>query len=552
MPASSPRRQPVAVPEFSPLPPQFSASALLPAQGEAPTGPQVRLVNAFAQPFNNAIATARTCYSARVITEQDVSATPQARTLRDSIARSTYEAGHHTTLQHATYQFAMEGVSRQFIWSFLHAHPYYNSEQVSQRYVKVRPNAVHTPPMPQAAQQLYTETVALQMATYERLVTLLTPTAAQAYFQVFAGRRKQADRYAGALRKKCQEIARYVLPVATLAHLYHTVSGLTLHRYQRLSNMLDVPTETRAVVQAMVQAAAAHDPLFFDHAEDPLPLSATPEYAALMAHPTADVSSSAQQFVRAFDQELGSRHSVLLDYSSRGEAVLARAVRSVLGLTADRLGDAEAIALVLSPAKNTALGDALNLTSMGKLSRALSHVHYVFAKKLSHTADSQDQRHRTTVGSRPVLRQHYVGGTPDVIVPGLIAQVPEAHDLFMDTVQQTWRAIDTLLDQGVAPEFALYLLPNAFPIRFEQSGDLSGLHHKWTTRLCYNAQEEIWRASLQEVQAVRAVHPHIGQHLLPPCGLRAAAGVRPVCPEGSRFCGVTVWKLSPEDYQRTL
>jgi thymidylate synthase ThyX len=536
MPASSPRRQPDFVPDPSPAPGG--------TQG-APAGLQVRLVNAFAQPFNNAIATARTCYSARVITEQDVSATPQARTLRDSIARSTYEAGHHTTLQHATYQFAIEGVSRQFIWSFLHAHPYYNSEQVSQRYVKVRPHGVHTPQLLPAAHKLYTQTVRLQMAAYEQLVTLLTPTAAQAYFEVFAGRRKQADRYAGALRKKCQEIARYVLPVATLAHLYHTVSGLTLHRYHRLCNMLDVPTETRAVVHAMVRAAAAHDPLFFEHAEDPLPLHATPEYAALMAHPTADVSGCARQFVRAFDQELGSRHSVLLDYSSRGEAVLARA-------TANRLNDADAIALVLSPTKNSALGEALNLTSLGKLSRALSHVHYVFAKKLSHTADSQDQRHRTTVGSRPVLRQHYVGGAPDVILPGLIAQVPAALDLFMTTMQQTWQAIDTLLDQGVAPEFALYLLPNAFPIRFEQSGDLSGLHHKWTTRLCYNAQEEIWRASLQEVQAVRAVHPHIGQHLLPPCGLRAAAGVRPVCPEGSRFCGVTVWKLSPDHYQRTL
>ncbi len=59
------------------------------------------LVNAFAEPFNNAVATARTCYAPRVITSEDVNRTERARNQRDAIARSTYAAGHHTTLQHA-------------------------------------------------------------------------------------------------------------------------------------------------------------------------------------------------------------------------------------------------------------------------------------------------------------------------------------------------------------------------------------------------------------------------------------------------------------------
>jgi thymidylate synthase ThyX len=98
----------------------------------------------------------------------------------------------------------------------------------------------------------------------------------------------------------------------------------------------------------------------------------------------------------------------------------------------------------------------------------------------------------------------------------------------------------------------MYLLPNAFPIRFEESGDLAAMHHKWTTRLCYNAQEEIWRASLEEVAEVRRVHPRIGRHLEPPCGLRREAGIRPICPEGNRFCGVPVWKMKLEEYQRVI
>ena len=58
-------------------------------------------------------------------------------------------------------------------------------------------------------------------------------------------------------------------------------------------------------------------------------------------------------------------------------------------------------------------------------------------------------------------------------------------------------------------EMALYLLPNAFPIRFLESGDLLHLHHKWVHRLCYTAQEEIWRSSLEEVLAVRQVQPEL-------------------------------------------
>ena len=84
--------------------------------------PVVRLQHYFQEPYNLAIATARTCYSSRVITPEDVDKDEQTRAQRDRIAESIYKAGHHTTIQHPTFQFVIEKVSRQFIWSFLHAH----------------------------------------------------------------------------------------------------------------------------------------------------------------------------------------------------------------------------------------------------------------------------------------------------------------------------------------------------------------------------------------------------------------------------------------------
>ena len=132
-----------------------------PSQSFISAEPKVTLVNTFHQPFDNAVATARTCYSSKgIITSGQVAGDgldeekqEDRRQKRDDLARSIYKAGHHTTLQHAHFQFAIENVSRQFIWSFLHSHPFYNSEQVSQRYVTVNPTQMAMPPLNREAAQ---------------------------------------------------------------------------------------------------------------------------------------------------------------------------------------------------------------------------------------------------------------------------------------------------------------------------------------------------------------------------------------------------------------
>jgi thymidylate synthase ThyX len=517
--------------------------------------PVVRLVNAFDLPFDNAIATARTCYSSRVITPQEVSKDEPSRARRDAIARSTYQAGHHTTLQHATFQFVLEKVSRQLIWSLLHAHPFYNSEQVSQRYVEVKPGAVAIPPLFDRARRIYTDTVEMQMRAYHDLVEMLTGTVEREYGRIFPARMKKLDvepRWRSAIKKRSQEVARYVLPVATHAHLYHTISGLTLHRYHRLCLQYDTPLEAQLVVRSMVNEVERVDPLFFREIEDPIPLEETLEARALRALGDEDDLSRADRFVTAFDARLEGRVSRLLDCSSDPEAAIAQGVRNVLG-AGDELSSDDAIALVLDPKRNPYLSGALTLTSLSKLTRALSHAHFTFEKKLSHTADSQDQRHRMVPGSRPVIARQVRLGTPDYVVPALVAaSSKEIQDRYRETMERSWAAMMALHAEGVPIEHVLYLLPNAFPIRFTESGDLLHFHHKWTTRLCYTAQEEIWAASLEEVRAVRDRAPRLGRWLGAPCSLRARADVRPVCPEGDRFCGVKVWGLDLDRYQRVI
>ena len=86
----------------------------------------------------------------------------------------------------------------------------------------------------------------------------------------------------------------------------------------------------------------------------------------------------------------------------------------------------------------------------------------------------------------------------------LIRGNARAREVYERAMADAWAAKNELLDRGVPAEFALYLLPNAKAIRLVESGSLLHLLHKWTMRTCFNAQEEIYQASMEEVEQVRA------------------------------------------------
>ncbi len=514
--------------------------------------PVVILENAFQDPYNNAVATARTCYSSQVIHAGDVSKDESSRIRRDAIAQSIYKAGHHTTIQHATFQFVLDKVSRQVIWSFLHSHPYYNSEQVSQRYVEMKSENFTTPALREEHIPIYTQAIQELMEAYHELSRILEPVVIQEFRRLFPVRNLEEKRWKSAIKKRCQEVARYVLPVATHAHLYHTISGLTLHRYHRLCQQFDVPLEQKLIVQKMVEAVNQFDPGFFKFIEDPLKLEETLEYQMLQSFDESARCCWSKAFIQEFDRELGGVSSKLVDYKANSETVLAQSVRSVMGVPQSAMTDAVAIDWVLNPSKNRYFSESLNLTSLSKLTRTLVHPHFTFKKKISHTADSQDQRHRMTPASRPVLIRQVLWDEPDYIVPILVQSSPKALNYYQNTMKRLWGHMSVLINAGEPETNVSYLLPNAFPVRFEESGDLLNFHHKWTHRLCYTAQEEIWKTSQEEVLQVQRVFPQIGKYFGAPCWMRKQAGVRPFCPEGDRFCGVTVWTLPVSKYERLI
>jgi len=505
-------------------------------------GPEIRLRNGFERPYDDAISAARTCYSPRVIRADEIT-----EGQRERIGPLTFDGGHHTVFQHATFEFSLSGISRQLVWCFLHGFPFYNTEQQSQRYVRLDEVSAHVPPAIQGeAREVYEHAIESAWGAYGELTRRLECITRQKLSELWRLDRKQNQAFGKSVRreaeKKAIETARYVIPVACHTAMVYTISGIVLHRLRRMMHVGDVPEEAARVVSLMVAEVERLDPDFFQRVGEP-PLAQEDVVEAGLS--PAGVGDAAA--CEAFDKSLDGRVSRLVDYGVRAPEVVASAVRHVVGRL--DLDDDAALDLVLDPARNAYLLETLNVSTHSPLLRTLVHAHYTFRKKLSHTADSQDQRHRMVPGSRPLLSRT-VPSVVDVIEPDIIRDDPGCHAVFREAVEAAWGARERLLALGVSPENALYVLPNALAVRFEESGSLLDLLHKWHMRTCFNAQREIFEASMEEIEQVRAVHPKLVEHVGPPCFVRSGL-VRPRCTEGTHFCGVPVWRSFP-DVERTI
>ncbi|MBX3070875.1 MAG: FAD-dependent thymidylate synthase [Thermomicrobiales bacterium] len=518
-------------------------------------------------PFALAIAAAWSCYGAKPakvenvvklvyddpdpgLSEEKLADRAKRRDRALRLYADLFAAGHHTTFQHATFVFVLDNVSRLAIWSFFHSHPHYNSEQVSQRYREVTGASMAVPKLPDGGQELYEKAIARSIEGYRRLVSILSEDFSEDYARLFPARAKAKSpeavkRFEDAVQKRSQEVARYVLPLATGTHLYHTVSGLTLLRYYVLANQPDAPAEVRYIVNRMVDEVLAIDPYFLGSKEYPLDLRAVGAGDSLEARALTTWRAhqgASEAALDEFDETLGEGRSRLVQVNPHAEELLSDAVRTVLGVTSEEMSDSDAISQVLDGSKNPYLGHPLYLAMNSKLMQSLNHVTFTFQKRISGAEDAQNQRHRGTQSSSPVLLSH-LRQDPDVIVPWAIARNARAAAEYDATIRAMWDAKNQLLSMGATPESVLYLLPNSHRVRFYETGSLLTYFWKWVKRLCFDAQREIFETAQEEVAQVRAALPEIGKYVDgPPCVIRSRAGTTPVCPEGERFCGVPVWR----------
>jgi len=252
--------------------------------------PAIKFVKALSNnPLSATESAARTCYQPELITEDDVvekcessddGLENQERFVKDNL----YNTGHHTTLEHNVFKFGIEGVSRNLIWSFLHSHPFYNSEQQSQRFAPVDTSQMVVPDVGENI-GLFQETLQLQITAFNQINDLLFPLAMEEMFDRYPALAKKAEKkpktVAKEIGKRSQEIARYAYPIAAKGNLHHTINQMTLQRLKRLENHFDVPLEQRVLVDALFGALEEKNIHLGNFVEDPIRSRCALAHAAL-------------------------------------------------------------------------------------------------------------------------------------------------------------------------------------------------------------------------------------------------------------------------------
>lgn len=486
-----------------------------------------------------AATTAFQCYAPGVAELKDRSNDPKAQ----AVANSTLDAGHHTTRMHSNLTFRIEGATRSVTHDIFHSHPFYNSEQQSQRYVEAKEGNYLIPKnLTEQQRQVYLEAASFSNRAYFKLLEILHPEVNQRIKRMYPveGWRnaKTTERLNSKIAKTSQEIARYVLPIAQKTIYYHTLNEMQLLRMFRACETQNFSKEAKYILARMICEVNNHDPQI-NHELNP---------------PLADVSINSfdEELIyeqkQEFDSALNNKQTRLMGTPENARSILADTVRNILGIPSTQISNKAALEILLNPGKNKLLADVYETGMLDPMISSLRQISLTFATRLSHTADSQRQRQRRTPGATPSIEALYDGG-PDYSTPLVIRENPILKDYYNKIMSEIYENVGKAIDAGIPKEYALLLLPNAHNVRVVESGDLFDWMHRWKQRLCYLAQEEIFFISVEQVQQVIEDLPDAQSIFLAPCGIRQKATIRPRCPEGERWCGKPVFNWQIEKYK---
>ncbi len=446
----------------------------------------IKILDLNYKPTDIAVGSARSCYFGKhIVTPEDAAKWDKKNELLDSI----FKAGHHTTLMHYHFTILIEGMSRLLIWRMLHSHPFYNSEQVSQRYAKMKIENFTYPK--NADKEKWKKYYEKMFFYYEELIEKLTPEIEKVLPKF---KKKEA-------KKRAQEFARYLLPQGMNAHLYHTINVITALRY---------------ITAAKVMPEA---------------------------------NEEAKEFAKKLEIEMlriDENLAPLIDFAKNEKVVFPKIDIEKIK-KAKNIGDEKVKVFDIVDYDfelNENFAGVMRLSSMLLDESILGGFNSYI--KLSLSADAQNQRHRRSPAVRPKLEDIY---KRDYYIPPIIQG--ESLEIYKRAVEESYEFFEKERDVLGFGE-AAYALLNAHNIEIVEHDDFNEFAHKAQMRLCYNAQEEIFDIVYEQVKQLKKAGVKAADKFLPPCSIRYAQGIRPVCPEGERFCGVKVWKLGFDEYERVI
>jgi thymidylate synthase (FAD) len=195
---------------------------------------KVTLVAHTAEPELTVALSAKTCHTAKL---------PKGEMSREgmrSIIGFVTGAGHTSVLEHASFTFAIEGVSRSLTHQLVR-HRIASYSQQSQRHVRLRDFEYVVPPTVASkpkAKKRFVETMRSLSDVYGELAEMGVPL----------------------------EDARYVLPNAAGTNIYVTMNARSLHNFFELRTCLRAQWEIRKLANLMLREVRKAAPLLFEWA----------------------------------------------------------------------------------------------------------------------------------------------------------------------------------------------------------------------------------------------------------------------------------------------
>lgn len=221
----------------------------------------VRLLSHTPDPERLIAAAAKNCYSSTDV-DGILEGLTEEKTL--SFLQMLTEIGHESPIEHVSFTFAIEGVSRSLL-AQITRHRMASYSVQSQRYVREHGFEYVVPPaiekIPQAKAQ-FLQAMEDDQRTYEALTEALMEGYLQENLQ--AGMSEKAAR--SQAEKKAIEDARYVLPNACTTRIVMTANARSLYNFFRLRCCNRAQWEIRALAEEMYKLVYAVAPTLFRNA----------------------------------------------------------------------------------------------------------------------------------------------------------------------------------------------------------------------------------------------------------------------------------------------
>ena len=206
-------------------------------------------------------AAAKLCYSSSDIEGLNDSLTDEKAA---AFVEMLSEIGHESPIEHASFTFGIEGVSRSLL-AQITRHRMASFSVKSQRYVREGSFGYVTPPEIAAeseAKKLYDEIMAEDQKKYDRIAAILKEKHIKA-FLAEGKDEKTANRLA---EKKAIEDARFVLPNSCETQMIMTMNARSLKNFFRIRCCNRAQWEIRDVADQMLALVSKAAPELFKNA----------------------------------------------------------------------------------------------------------------------------------------------------------------------------------------------------------------------------------------------------------------------------------------------